>query len=317
MKAIATPMPYESTHGLSYEQWQNNRSQYIGGSEVAAVLGESSYKTPLQVWKEKTGAKSTFEDSGIMEFGRAFEPHLAQKFMDMTNLKVQNDYKTRIHKHYDFLRANVDRVILSSEQHPSPGILELKTTNSYSVKEWTEAFPIEWQYQIQYYLLITGYQYAYLQVYERDTCKYHKPILIERDETLINHIESEVVKWWYKHIIGGIQPEPQNNEDVLILYPSSTDGKVARTSLGGYANWSELRRIKVDIKELEEVAGALEMKLKQEIGDGDELWFNDLKLCTWKTVKQRRFDSKSFEKEDPEYYDSFIKPTSYRRFNLN
>ena len=31
------------------------RSEYIGGSDIASVMGLSRWKTPLQLWAEKTG----------------------------------------------------------------------------------------------------------------------------------------------------------------------------------------------------------------------------------------------------------------------
>ena len=33
-----------------------NRQTYIGASDCAAVLGMSRWKTPIQIWAEKTGA---------------------------------------------------------------------------------------------------------------------------------------------------------------------------------------------------------------------------------------------------------------------
>ena len=32
-----------------------DRTQFIGGSDIAAILGLSRYATPLSVWAEKTG----------------------------------------------------------------------------------------------------------------------------------------------------------------------------------------------------------------------------------------------------------------------
>lgn len=252
-----------------------------------------------------------------MEFGRVFEPILAAKFSELTGLKVQQDYKIRIHKRYPFLRANLDRLILSCEKHPTTGVLELKTTNSFSVREWEGDIPVEWYYQIQYYLLITGYAYAYLQVYERDTCVYHNPRFIERDEALIQEMEYEAAQWWNVHILGKKAPESVDSDDVLLLYPTPRQGQVQQASLVAYADWSELRRIKSELKELDEIAIALEFKLKLELGEGEELWYKDQKLCTWKAVSQRRFDSKAFQAQDPEYYDSFVKPTTYRRFTVS
>ena len=318
MNSLALKLPhYESTNGLTYEDWQHARRHYLGGSEIAAIMGKNPYKTALQVWKEKTGQFTPQVDSGILELGRVFEAVLSAKFSDVTGLKVHQDYKIRFHKQHPFLRANLDRVIVSSEKHPSPGVLELKTTNSFSVREWTEEIPLTWLYQIQFYLMITGYSYAYLYVYERDTCKYHFPKYIERDEALIQELEYEAVQFWTQHVEANMPPEPVNNEDVLLLYPDARQGKTTQTSLVGYADYSELKRLKSEQKELAEHISALELKLKLEIGDAEQLYWKDELLCSWKNVTQRRFDGKAFQEQDPEYFDSFLKPTTYRRFTLN
>lgn len=37
------------------ENTKRDRSNYIGGSDIAVILGESPYKTPYELWLEKTG----------------------------------------------------------------------------------------------------------------------------------------------------------------------------------------------------------------------------------------------------------------------
>ena len=43
------------TEGLSHEKWLEYRRMGIGGSDVAALLGISKWKSPLELWLEKTG----------------------------------------------------------------------------------------------------------------------------------------------------------------------------------------------------------------------------------------------------------------------
>jgi predicted phage-related endonuclease len=37
------------------EQWLADRRKCIGGSDIDAILGLSPYRTPVDVWAEKTG----------------------------------------------------------------------------------------------------------------------------------------------------------------------------------------------------------------------------------------------------------------------
>ena len=44
-----------STAGLSYEDWLEYRKQGIGGSDASVVCGINRYKSPVELWMEKTG----------------------------------------------------------------------------------------------------------------------------------------------------------------------------------------------------------------------------------------------------------------------
>ena len=43
------------TAEMARDDWLQERSKGIGGSDVATVLGLNPYKTPLSLWEEKTG----------------------------------------------------------------------------------------------------------------------------------------------------------------------------------------------------------------------------------------------------------------------
>ena len=43
-----------STENMSYEDWLENRRQGIGGSDASVVCGINRYKSPLELWMEKT-----------------------------------------------------------------------------------------------------------------------------------------------------------------------------------------------------------------------------------------------------------------------
>ena len=47
-----------STAAMSRDEWLKERTKGIGGSDVSTILGLNPYKTPLQLWEEKTGKSS-------------------------------------------------------------------------------------------------------------------------------------------------------------------------------------------------------------------------------------------------------------------
>ena len=64
-------------------QWLAGRHRGIGGSEAAAAIGRSPWKTALTLWKEKTGAQAAPDLSGneAVELGRRMEPAIRDFFM--------------------------------------------------------------------------------------------------------------------------------------------------------------------------------------------------------------------------------------------
>ena len=43
-----------STENMPYEDWLEYRKQGIGGSDASVVCGISRYKSPVELWMEKT-----------------------------------------------------------------------------------------------------------------------------------------------------------------------------------------------------------------------------------------------------------------------
>ncbi|MCM1277019.1 MAG: YqaJ viral recombinase family protein, partial [Lachnospiraceae bacterium] len=43
-----------STENLPYEEWLEFRKKGVGGSDAAVVCGISKYKSPVELWMEKT-----------------------------------------------------------------------------------------------------------------------------------------------------------------------------------------------------------------------------------------------------------------------
>ena len=90
------------------------RKNYIGGSDAAAILGLSRYKTALEVWAWKTGqvVPDDISDKVYIKLGNKLEQTVAEFFMEETGKKVQRVNDTIFHPKYPFLGANIDRKVI-------------------------------------------------------------------------------------------------------------------------------------------------------------------------------------------------------------
>lgn len=301
---------------LPTQEWVDNRKEYIGGSDVSSILEQNPYSTPLQVWMRKKGLLPPIDSSPIMNFGHYFEPILAAHFEQVTGLKTRQVHKTYQHEEHSFLRANIDRMVLASGTDPT-AVLELKTTTSQRLKALDGEIPQEWFLQIQHYLGITGFEKAYLQIYERDTCTFNEPMLIDRADDLIIQNMNTLINWWNVHKIGGKRPEPINGEDCLILYPDSTDGAIKEVTPSEYALYNELLEIRERREELEDSEEYLKTLLKKAIGESETLSCGGKPLIKWKSTSQNRLDTPAFKQAHPVLYKQFLKQTSTRRFTVH
>lgn len=301
---------------LPKESWIAERANYIGGSQVSTVLGLNPYETPLQLWLRKRGALPPVEDSDIMRFGNFFEPILALQFEQTTGLKTRQINKTYCHESHGFLRANIDRQILANPNKglDSTAVLELKTTTSHRISALDGEIEPTWYLQVQHYLGITGYEQAYLQVYERDTCIFHDPILIQRDDDLIAENMSKLINWWQIHMIEGKQPPPTNGQDTLILYPNSHDGKVLEATPKIMSLYNELTQVRDRKDDLIRMEEHLKTKLKDKLGTAERIVCSGRNLVSWKSQSQNRLDTNAFKSAHPQLYKKYLTQTKTRRF---
>lgn len=294
--------------------WQAERSNYIGGSDAAAILKESQYSTPLQVYLRKKGIIPPIEDDPIMDFGHYFEPQLAAHFEAKTGLKTRRVSQPFSSQKHSFLKANIDRQVLAGKGLDSTAVLELKTTTSHRMKSLEGELPREWYLQVQMYLGITFYKKCFLQVYLRDTCEFLEPQIIEPDYELIEDMTAKLVDWWQTYMEGSERPEPINGDDALYLYPESTPEEVIEITPAGYALYQELQQVRDRKDDLIKQEEHLKTKLKDKLGKAERLVCGGKTLVSWKSQSSTRIDSKEIRRKHPELYKQYSKTTKTRRF---
>ena len=303
----------KSTVGLSREEWLADRRLGIGGSDAAVVCGVSRWKSPLQLWMEKTGQLPPEDAGEVAYWGTQLEPLIREEFIRRSGIKVIVVNKLlRSHK-YPFMLANLDGVC----RCPIHGkcVFESKSASAYKDDEWeNDAVPYDYVLQGQHYLAVTDYNGVYYAVLiGGNTFKW---TYMPRDEAIISMLVRTERGFW-AHVQDGVPPQPDGSkacvELMAKLYPSS----VPMSKI-------ELPATAVDLihqyKEADEQLDRL-TALKQEAGNRlkDMLGNNEIgtigeNSISWKTCKQNRFDSKAFAVEQPDLYARYVRESSHRRF---
>jgi putative phage-type endonuclease len=68
--------------------WHEFRARHIGASEVSAVLGESDFMTPYQLWQVKTGEAEGFKGNWATQRGTDAEPEIRRLYEELYNVKT-------------------------------------------------------------------------------------------------------------------------------------------------------------------------------------------------------------------------------------
>ena len=73
---------------LINQDFTQDRTQFIGGSDIGAILGLSPYRTPIDVWLEKTGEDKSKEANLAMRFGSFAEEFIAKEYAKARDEKI-------------------------------------------------------------------------------------------------------------------------------------------------------------------------------------------------------------------------------------
>ena len=118
---------------MAKEEWLSYRKQGIGGSEAGAVCGLNPYRTPLQVYLDKTSGWAEDNDNEAMRQGRDLEEYVAKRFMEASGKKVRRANAMFYDPAHPFMLADVDRMVVGENAG-----LECKTASPYMEAKWAD-----------------------------------------------------------------------------------------------------------------------------------------------------------------------------------
>ena len=303
-----------STENLPYEDWLEYRKQGIGGSDATVACGISRYKSPVELWLEKTGQLPAQEAGEAAYWGTQLEPLVRAEFTRRTGIEVTHTMQLLQSVEHPFMLANLDGTC----EHPDfgPCIFEAKTASAYKAKEWDNSIPEEYLLQIQHYMAVTGYRGAYIAALIGGNTFRWK--FVERDEALIAvmiHLEAE----FWGHVQDGTPPPLDGSEASARLLAEQFPASIPQSQITLPDTATDLlRQYDTACEQMEVLEGKkreAENLLKQMLG-ANEAGTARGRVITWKNVTQERLDSKTLKAEHPALYQKYANQTSYRRFSV-
>ena len=98
-----------------------DRTKFLGGSDAAAVLGISPWRTPLDLWRDKVQpAMPENADPArmrVLERGKRMEPYIVDLLAAETDLAILARNQRYVDPEFAFLAAEIDAILHDEKVH--------------------------------------------------------------------------------------------------------------------------------------------------------------------------------------------------------
>lgn len=302
-----------ATDKISKEEWLRYRKQGITGTDVGAITGFNPYVSAMQVYLDKITEDVEEFDNEAMRQGRDLEEYVAQRFTEVTGLKVRRANAIYYNVGHPIMLADFDRLVVGQRAG-----VECKTVSPYSADKWTDGkIPLHYQMQVQHYLAVSGYECWYIValVLGKELIV-HK---IERDEELIQYLITIEERFWNEHVLKRIMPEPDGSKACSEMIGSmyfKSDAKKSMELMGCSEMLNRRAELVSLIEKMEEEKNTIDQKIKLQMQDSAYA-FTDKYKISWVSSEASRLDTKRLKEEQPSIYKEYCKTTNSRRFTVS
>lgn len=263
--------------------WLEERLTYLGGTDIAAIVGVNPYSSPFDVYAEKVLGHQEDEENAFMEWGKRLEAVIAEAYAEKTGYKLLPGAFIR-NEEFPFLAGNPDRLIEGG------GILDCKNAGIRMAEkfgeEGTNHMPAYYLVQLAWYCWLTGSDWAELAVLigGNDFRRY----TYLRDRSLEELLVDSGKDFWLDHVQPKIPPQIDGSKGATAFvkrtFPSDDGSLIQGTAQ--VAEWiASLRDVRLQIKEAEEVEAYYENQIKTFMGEASTLSSPDGSRITWKKAK--------------------------------
>ncbi|WP_233872380.1 YqaJ viral recombinase family nuclease [Paraburkholderia adhaesiva] len=300
-----------------------DRATFVGGSDVAAILGVSPWRTPLDIWREKTRRTPRVEITEAQQKrfdrGHRLEPFVVDMLIDRlkdeghtVELLCRN--ARYVDQQYPFMQCEIDFELMLDGTHTTG---DAKTVHPFAAKQWgqeqTDEVPTYYGLQFMHGLGITGRSRCIVAalVGMDDLLVYW----VERDEETIAAIRGRVSQFWNECVLADVEPDPIDFDDCYAMYQQSNGGRIEATSNIRDAVF-ELADVKHKLKILTDREDDLKYCIAEYMRPNAYLTAGGHDLATWKNQPFLWLDEKAFAKDFPELYARYRRTKQIRVLRL-
>lgn len=207
---------------------ETDRTKFIGGSDIAAVLGISPWVTPAELWLDKVEPRrAEVPETGVKRRGHRLEPYIVDMIREDFGLEIVARNERYRDSLVPYFAAEIDFEYRDEET----GAIEngeIKTVHPFKAKDWgeseTDQLPLHYLAQAQWGLGIKGRKRCRTFALIGDDLR---PFVVERDEETIAAMRARAQEFWERYVLCKVRPPMDMDQRALAalrrLYPG-TDG---------------------------------------------------------------------------------------------
>lgn len=312
----------------------HDRRLYLGGSEVAAVLGVSPWATPVELWMQKTGRQARPEPTAaqrkLFKSGHRWEPVICEMTVDRLrdDMGLEVELVARNERYFDpeypWLSVEIDfelivtgtvvigdTVVIFDHEHINA---DAKTVGTFVKKKWgpeenTEDVPIEYAAQFMTGLMVTGRRYclvaALSSVHDVDV------YWTIRDDETIAAMRPKLVDFWIDHVLADVAPDPFKFSDIKALFPLD-NGQAIEATPAIARQVERLRDVRNQLANLNVADEVIGFEIAKFISPNSRLTYEGSDLMTWKGQQDTRLDLEALKTEQPAIHAQYMRTKTVR-----
>ena len=285
-----------------------DRTKGIGGSDVAAIMGLSPWKTAVDVYLEKIGTSQPQKESEVLKRGKRLEKYILEEYAERNNVELDTENLNIVHPTISYLIGTIDARVKGQNV-----LVEAKSCGGHASR-WGGEVPVYYRTQMAHYAMITDCDRVDMPVlFDR---WYYEQFAYERDLDFEKEIQKACVDFWHNNVLQKNPPIPQNLDDARALYRVSESIDCEATPKIKEI-WQQIKKISETKKEIEKEEETLKLQIMLFMQEKDTLKDDDGEVfVTWKTVNSKILDTSSFRSTLPEVYKKFLKQRTVRFFRI-
>lgn len=312
-------MEYRTHIHETEEEFRERRRKFVGGSDIAKVVGVSKWGCPRSVAYDKLGHPKDFDNSDKAEFrrGKRLEGIAASYYEEKTGREV----RITVTAHYPgkpHLAVNYDRLVRKEKDGPW-GYLEIKVVGRWSmnlIKK--EGLANDYVLQVQYGLGVKRDTWGSYAIY----CPETDELLwwdVEADTGFGESLLEKADDFWNFHIELGILPDPLPEgapQCEGCEWSLTCRGQVVLPASGGVMDRPDLESLLAKFAEVKgmgsEAEGAeeeLKAEIREKIKDVPGTYRCGKYEFKFTVTSQNKFSSDLLKKKYPAIYEECRKET--------